>query len=89
MWLVRDKKFKYVFFNALPDILYDLTKDPQEFHNVAGNPDYKDVVEEYRKKLLVWRMSNEDNSRIGWTYGVRPKFGANPFTFGTPWRLDD
>ena len=85
MWMTRDDDFKYVFFNGLPDILYDLKKDPNEFYNVAGNPEYKDAVDKYREKLLVWRMSNEDNTRVGWVYQQRPRFGRNPFHFRHPW----
>jgi hypothetical protein len=38
-----------------------------------------------RPKLLDWRMSTEDNTRIGWTYERRPRFGMNPFRFRSPW----
>jgi len=85
MWIIRDNDFKYIFFNGLPDILYDLQKDPNEFFNVADKPEYKDAVNKYREKMLIWRMSNEDNSRIGWVYKQRPKFGKNPFHFRHPW----
>ena len=84
-WMIRDREFNYVRFNGLPDILYDLQKDPQELHNVADVPQYLEVVEQYRLKLLDWRMSTEDNSRIGWTYRRRPRFGMNPFRFRSPW----
>ena len=85
MWMIRDNDLKYVFFNALPDILYDLKNDPSEFHNLADDPKWREIVEEYRKKLMIWRMSTEDNSRIGWTHQRRPRFGRNPFRFPTAW----
>ena len=84
-WMIRDREVNYVHFNGLPDVLYDLQKDPTELRNVAGDTRYQEVVERYRLKLLDWRMSMEDDSRIGWTYERRPRFGMNPFRFRSPW----
>ena len=84
-WMIRDQEFNYVHFNGLPDILYDLEADPCELRNVVTDSRYREVVESYRLKLLDWRMSTEDNTRIGWTYERRPKFGMNPFRFRSVW----
>ena len=85
MWVIRDAEFNYVHFNGLPAILYDLQKDAHEWHNVAADPAYRDVVERYRLKLLEWRMSTEDNTYCGWAYERRPHFGMNPFRIRPPW----
>lgn len=56
----RDNEFKYVHFAGLPELLFDLKKDPDELHNVAGsNPT---VVSEYARKLLSWRMRHTDKT---------------------------
>jgi arylsulfatase A-like enzyme len=78
-WMVRDTRFKYWHFNGMPDVLFDLVADPKELHNVADRPEYAGVINEYRLELLDWRMSNEDVSRVSWTYERRPGFGNNPF----------
>lgn len=62
-WMVRDERFKYVHFNALPAMLYDLQNDPDELNNLADDEEYKELVQHYRLKLLEWRQSTEDNSR--------------------------
>jgi arylsulfatase A-like enzyme len=62
-WMVRDDLYKYVAFNGLPDMLFDLKEDPQELFNLAGDSSRKGVVNEYRGRLLDWRQSTEDNSR--------------------------
>ena len=78
-WMVRDDRFKYWRFNGMPDVLFDLEADPGELRNVAGGPHYAGVVQDLRERLMDWRMSNEDVSRVAWTYGRRPGFGRNPF----------
>ena len=87
MYQLRDRVFNFIHFNGkgLPDILYDLEKDPNEQKNVSGEANYKEVLERYRLKMLDWRMDNEDNSRIGWVQERRPRFGANVFRIRSPW----
>ncbi len=67
-WMVRDRNIKYWHLNGLPDVLFDLQNDPLELHNRADDPEYEDVVQKYLLKLIDWRMSTEDPSRISWTY---------------------
>ncbi|MFO7320373.1 MAG: alkaline phosphatase family protein [Chloroflexota bacterium] len=62
-WMVRDRHYKYVHFAGLPDMLFDLRADPDELHNLAGDSEYKEVVEAYKTKLLEWRQRTEDNRR--------------------------
>lgn len=78
-WMVRDRDFKLWHFNGLPDVLFDLREDPLERHNRAADPAYREVVQRYLLKLIDWRMSCEDVSRVAWTYERRPNFGPNPF----------
>ena len=57
--IIRGERYKYVHFVALPALLFDLQEDPDEFNNLADNPDYQDIVVEYAGKLLSWRMEHE------------------------------
>ena len=36
---------------ADPDQLFDLTKDPEEQNNLAGNPEYKSLMEKFARQL--------------------------------------
>jgi arylsulfatase A-like enzyme len=55
--VIRDHKYKYVHFAALPPLFFDLESDPGEFHNLASDPSYRDQVLTYAQKMLSWRMA--------------------------------
>jgi arylsulfatase A-like enzyme len=58
--VIRDHQYKYVHFTALPPLLFDLQQDPQEFVNLADDPDYHSLLLEYAQKMLSWRMKHTD-----------------------------
>lgn len=60
MNIIRDERFKYVHFTKLPPLLFDLQKDPGEYVNRAGDPDYLKTMLEYAQKLLSWRMNHDE-----------------------------
>lgn len=62
-WMIRDRLYKYVHFNGLPDMLFDLENDPDELVNLAEQPGVREIIYKYRTALLDWRQSSEDNSR--------------------------
>jgi arylsulfatase A-like enzyme len=81
-WMVRDERFKYVRFNGLPDMLFDLHEDPHELNNLAGDPDYREVIHAYTTRLVDWRQTTEDNSRGAY---LEAKMGRS----GVSWVPDD
>ena len=60
-WMVRDNDFKYVRFNGLPDMLFDLKADPNEFRNLAADQSHKEVIHSHQERLLDWRQQTEDD----------------------------
>ncbi len=58
--VIRDKQFKYVHFTALPPLLFDLEKDPNELNNCAGDSEYISIVMKYTQAMLSWRMQNDE-----------------------------
>jgi arylsulfatase A-like enzyme len=63
--VVRDLEFKYVHFAALPPVLYDLKKDPDELQNVVNDPAYREPALTYARKLLSWRMAQAERTLTG------------------------
>ncbi len=47
------KYFNHAYGKRPREELFDLKKDPDQMHNVAGDPAYKDVVKELRERLLA------------------------------------
>ncbi|MFT5400136.1 MAG: arylsulfatase A-like enzyme [Planctomycetota bacterium] len=58
--VIRDQRYKYIHFTALPPLFFDLQNDPGEFINQAGNPDYQALVLEYSQKMLSWKMNHTE-----------------------------
>ena len=44
--------------------LYDLSQDPWEIHNLAGNPEYKEPLAELRGILANWVLDSNDQGRF-------------------------
>jgi arylsulfatase A-like enzyme len=42
------------------ELLFDLTLDPNEAHNLAQDPDYQDVLQEMRARLIRWMEQTGD-----------------------------
>lgn len=53
---IRTRTAKYVHFAALPPLYYDLTKDPGELNNLAGDPSSAPDMLALARRMLTWRM---------------------------------
>ncbi|HWL82388.1 MAG TPA: alkaline phosphatase family protein [Roseomonas sp.] len=60
--VVQDARWKYVHFAALPPLLFDLERDPDQFTNLAEDPAYAAVVAEYAQKALSHRMRHAERT---------------------------
>jgi arylsulfatase A-like enzyme len=66
--VLRDDHGKYVQFSGhptLPPIFFDLDTDPEQIHNVAGDPAYAPKVLEYAQRMLAWRMQHNERTLTG------------------------
>jgi arylsulfatase A-like enzyme len=60
--VVRDQRYKYVHFAALPPLFFDLDDDPGQFHNRADDPKYVGLVKDYAQKMLSWRLEHAERT---------------------------
>jgi hypothetical protein len=51
-----------VHFAALPPLLFDIASDPHEFVNLAGKAEHRETELHYAKRLLSWRLLNQDRT---------------------------
>ncbi len=65
--VIRDKKYKYVHFDALPPLFFDLEADPHQFENHAADPGYTGRVLDYAQKMLSWRMRHAERTLTGYS----------------------
>jgi arylsulfatase A-like enzyme len=65
--VIRDEKYKYVHFTALPPLFFDLEDDPDQFRNRADDPAMAPVMLEYAQKMLSWRLHHADRTLTGYT----------------------
>lgn len=59
--MVRNNRFKYVCSAIDPEQLFDLSSDPMELNNLAGNPEYQTIKQ--RLKNLVEEKWNLESLR--------------------------
>jgi len=48
---VRSEKWRYIHYADGSEELYDMQKDPEEWDNLAGKPEYAEVIAEHKKWL--------------------------------------
>jgi hypothetical protein len=55
---------KYVEFSGddsfMPPLLFDLDEDPSQLENLCGRPGMADRAWEATRRMLKWRMRNEE-----------------------------
>lgn len=54
-------KYKYVLHGAGKDELYDLEADPYEINNLIDEPDYANILQDLRVKLVKKMSANKDH----------------------------
>ncbi len=60
--VIRDEHFKYVHFNGLPPLFFNLENDPGEMTNLAEDPEYLPQMLSYVQKMLSWRMNHDEQT---------------------------
>lgn len=72
--VIRDRAFKYVHFNGLPSMLFDLEKDPDNFENKIDDPAYTAKALEYAQKMLRWHSRHNDQTLTRYHVGDNQRY---------------
>jgi arylsulfatase A-like enzyme len=60
--VLRDERFKYVHFAALPPLLFDLERDPGDSVDLSRDPAYAARALEYAQRMLSWRIAHDEQT---------------------------
>jgi len=63
---IRNAKYKYIWNLTDIDEFYDIVNDPGELHNLAGDPQYKDIMKEMGRLLVAELKRRGDPFTSGW-----------------------
>jgi arylsulfatase A-like enzyme len=60
---VRSQKYKYIVFSKgqRPEMLFDMENDRGETHNLAYDPQLKDILVAHREQLTTWIKQTQDH----------------------------
>jgi hypothetical protein len=72
---IRSDRWRYILYSDGAEELYDHDKDPWEWNNIAGDPEYATVIAEHRKWLP--KKEAEVGKPVGKSPASRPR-GAAP-----------
>lgn len=59
--IIRGVRWKYVFFAALPPLLFDLQTDPHEMNDLSGDAAHQSILLEMAHKMLSWRLVHQEH----------------------------
>lgn len=63
---IRGERWKYAEFPTLPPLLFDVKNDPNETMNLASDPSYRTILEEYAARLAAIRIRPVENDLSDW-----------------------
>jgi Arylsulfatase A and related enzymes len=59
-YMIRNNKWKYIYYKGFPAQLFDLKNDPEEFKDLGQLAEYSKVIEEM-KEILLQRITGRKN----------------------------
>jgi arylsulfatase A-like enzyme len=69
--VIRDTRYKYVHFTAMPPLFFDIKNDPEELYNLADDATFSGLMLAYARKMLSWRMANDERTLTGMRVGPK------------------
>ena len=69
--VIRDARYKYVHFTAMPPLFFDIQNDPEELYNLADDVTFSGLMLAYARKMLSRRMANDERTLTGMRVGPK------------------
>ncbi|MGL6115825.1 MAG: sulfatase-like hydrolase/transferase [Cetobacterium sp.] len=81
--MIRSKKYKYIHrYPDGPHEFYDLLKDRDEKNNLIDSEDYKNIIDQMRKKLMSWFNDHVNKDIDG---AILPIYGGGQSGLAGKW----
>ena len=85
-FMIRKGRYKYVYSEDYPAQLFDLSTDPQELADLAGNAEHAEVEDAFAKEVQSrWNLKDIEKQVIQNQYQRRLVFEALVQGHRTPW----
>jgi len=52
IFMLRNKKYKYIYYVDMPDQLFDLEEDPQEINDLSNSPRYRKELDYFKQQIF-------------------------------------
>ena len=66
--MVRDSRWKYIYYQGFADQLFDLEHDPNELHDLGQNPNLVAVIQRMKEALFDWQYSLKRRVGLDYSY---------------------
>jgi arylsulfatase A-like enzyme len=64
IWMVRTRRWKYIYYEGFPPQLFDLAHDPDELEDVGCDPALAGVRDEMKERLFRWSRSLRSRTTV-------------------------
>ena len=75
-FMIRTERWKYILYEGYPSQLFDLENDPDEFHDLAGDPAHAKTCADMRERLFAWLRKRRTRVTVS-DEGVRQRTGTS------------
>lgn len=62
--MVRTDRWKYCYYPDGEAELYEIRADPGERNDLAGRPEYRDIEDQLRTRILNWLINSQETDQI-------------------------
>jgi arylsulfatase A-like enzyme len=80
MIMIMDRRWKYIHAEGFRPLLYDLERDPEEFHDLGADPAYAEMRARLHEAMFAWATRHHNritvsDEAIAARYGTEPQHG--------------
>ncbi len=63
-YMIKNTRWKYIYWEGFRAQLFDLLNDPNEFNDLAENPDQSKCLADFEKQLFAWLRQRKQRTVV-------------------------